>query len=320
MIDKNYNNILEKKKKKGSWYDDPNRKDVKRLEIPSYTFRHEFKDGFPAISTKKLAWKPVVTELLWFLKGDTNIKYLIDNGCNIWNKDAYNYYLKISNFKENTFTLLSFEDFVKTILVEKLNIHKIIIGYDHRFGVNRSADINDLINFGVKYNFEVEQISAKEIDDISISSTKIRKALLEGDVKTANNYLGYKYSFNGKVVEGKKNGRAIGYPTANIQIAENYKLIPKNGVYIVSSKIDEVVFYGMMNIGTNPTLGENEQTIEIHFFNFNSDIYSKEINISVIEYIREEQKFESLLALKAQLDKDKEFSMQFLTEYESTLF
>lgn len=115
MIDQNYNNILEEVLKKGSWYDDPNRKDVKRLEIPSYTFRHEFKDGFPAISTKKLAWKSVVTELLWFLKGDTNIKYLVDNGCNIWNKDAYNYYLKISNFKENTFTLLSFEDFVKTI-------------------------------------------------------------------------------------------------------------------------------------------------------------------------------------------------------------
>ena len=221
---------------------------------------------------------------------------------------------------DETFSKLTAEDFVKKILVEKLNIHKIIIGYDHRFGINRSANIDDLVNFGIKYNFEVEQISAKEIDDISISSTKIRKALLEGDVKTANNYLGYKYSFNGKVVEGKKNGRAIGYPTANVQVGENYKLIPKNGVYIVSSKINEVVFYGMMNIGTNPTLGENEQTIEIHFFNFNSDIYSKEINISIIEYIREEQKFESLIALKAQLDKDKEFSMQFLTEHESTLF
>jgi len=221
---------------------------------------------------------------------------------------------------DETFSKLTAEDFVKKILVEKLNIHKIIIGYDHRFGINRSANIDDLVNFGIKYSFEVEQISAKEIDDISISSTKIRKALLEGDVKTANNYLGYNYSFNGKVVEGKKNGRVINYPTANIQIDENYKLIPKNGVYIVSSKINEVVFYGMMNIGTNPTLGENEQTIEIHFFNFNSDIYSKEINISVIEYIREEQKFESLIALKAQLDKDKDFSIQFLTEHESTIF
>lgn len=135
MIDQNYNNILEEVLKKGSWYDDPNRKDVKRLEIPSYTFRHEFKDGFPAISTKKLAWKSVVTELLWFLKGDTNIKYLIDNDCNIWNKDAYNYYLKISNFKENTFTLLSFEDFVKTI---------------------KTCDKSDLKDWWKQENFNVE--------------------------------------------------------------------------------------------------------------------------------------------------------------------
>ena len=114
-IDVTYHNLLEKILQEGYTYEDPNRKGVNRLEIPSYTFRHEFKDGFPAISTKKLHYKNVVTELIWFLRGDTNIKYLVDNGCNIWNKDAYNYYLKISNFKENTFTLLSFEDFVKTI-------------------------------------------------------------------------------------------------------------------------------------------------------------------------------------------------------------
>ena len=219
---------------------------------------------------------------------------------------------------DETFSKLSAEDFVKLILVEKLNIHKIIVGYDHRFGINRSANFDDLLAFGVKYNFEVEQISAQEIDDISISSTKIRKALLEGDIKKANDYLGYRFSFSGNVVDGKKNGRNIGFPTANIHVCESYKLIPKNGVYIVSSKINETIFYGMMNIGTNPTLGENEQTIEIYFFNFNFDIYSKEINVSVIEYIRDEQKFESLIALKTQLEKDKEFALEFLAQHESS--
>lgn len=219
-----------------------------------------------------------------------------------------------------TFSKLSAEEFVKTILIEKLNIHKIIIGYDHRFGSNRSANIDDLINFGLKYHFEVEQISAKEIDAISISSTKIRKALLEGNVKIANEYLGYRYYFSGNIVEGKKNGRAIDYPTANILIAENYKLIPKNGVYIVSSEIENKRYYGMMNIGKNPTFGENEQTIEVHFFNFDGDIYGNKIKISVIEFIRNEQKFESLQALKQQLDKDKQFSIQFLNKYEATTF
>jgi len=221
---------------------------------------------------------------------------------------------------DEAFAKLTAEDFVKTVLVEKLNIHKIIIGYDHRFGNNRSANIDDLVNFGIKYNFEVEQISAKEIDAISISSTKIREALLEGNIKKANNYLGYAYFFTGKVVEGKRNGRTIGFPTANIEINEAYKLIPKKGVYIVSSVIENRLVYGMMNIGTNPTLGDNKQTIEIHFFNFDADIYTKEISISIIEYLRAEQKFESLMALQVQLNKDKEFSLQFLKEHEKTLF
>jgi riboflavin kinase/FMN adenylyltransferase len=217
------------------------------------------------------------------------------------------------------FSKLTAEDFVENILVKQLNIQKIIIGYDHKFGINRSANIDDLINFGKKYNFEVEQISAKEIDAISVSSTKIRKALLDGNVKTANEYLGLPYSFTGKVVEGKKNGRVIGYPTANIQIKENYKLIPKNGVYTVSSKIGSTLFYGMMNIGTNPTIGDNEQTIEVHFFNFNADIYEKNLTVSVLEFIRTEKKFESLVELQRQLDKDRKFSLDFIESHAKTV-
>lgn len=210
------------------------------------------------------------------------------------------------------FSNLTAEDFVKDILVDQLNIQKIIIGYDHRFGKNRTADINDLIAFGEKYGFEVAQIGAKEIDEIAISSTKIRKALLGGDIKLTNLYLGYSYFISGKVVEGKKIGRTIGFPTANIELSETYKLLPKNGVYIVSSKINDTLFYGMMNIGNNPTIGDNEQSIEVHFFELNQDIYNHNLQISILKHIREEQKFNSIEELKSQLENDKALSIAFI--------
>ena len=213
---------------------------------------------------------------------------------------------------DTAFSNLSAEEFVKDILVDQLNIHKIIIGYDHRFGKNRTADINDLISFGKKYDFEVAQIGAEEIDKIAISSTKIRKALLEGDVKLANQYLGYSYFISGKVIEGKKIGRTIGFPTANIEINENYKLLPKNGVYVVSSTINNVVYFGMMNIGNNPTIGDNEQTIEVHFFELHQDIYSENIQVSILKHIREEQKFSTVDELKIQLKHDKAFSQNYI--------
>ncbi|RAK23842.1 riboflavin kinase/FMN adenylyltransferase [Flavobacterium aquaticum] len=246
------------------------------------------------------------------LQQDSSIKLLntIDEKATLLEKFGIDN-LIIHPFDE-VFSNLSAEEFVKNILVNKLNIHKIIIGHDHRFGKNRTADINDLILFGKKYKFEVEQINAKEIDEIAVSSTKIRKALLEANIKLANEYLGYSYFISGKVVEGKKIGRTIGFPTANIQINENYKLLPKNGVYIVSSKIDNILHFGMMNIGKNPTLGDNEQSIEIHFFDINEDIYNKNLQISILEHIREEQKFNSLTELQAQLEKDKLFSLNYI--------
>ncbi len=246
------------------------------------------------------------------LQQDSSIKLLntIDEKATLLEKFGIDN-LIIHPFDE-AFSNLSAEEFVKNILVDKLNIHKIIIGHDHRFGKNRTADINDLIAFGKKYSFEVEQINAHEIDEIAISSTKIRKALIEGNIKLANQYLGYSYYISGKVVEGKKIGRTIGYPTANIQINENYKLLPKNGVYVVSSEIDNVLYFGMMNIGKNPTIGENDQSIEVHFFNLNEDIYNKNLQILILEHIREEQKFNSLSELQAQLDKDKLFSLNYI--------
>lgn len=223
-------------------------------------------------------------------------------------------YLLIKKFTK-AFSRLSAEDFVKKILVDKLNAKKVIIGYDHRFGRNRNADINDLRKFGDLYGFEVEEISAQDINEVSVSSTKIRKALEEGDIAKANAFLGYPFMLTGKVVKGKALGRQIDYPTANIQIAEDYKLIPKHGSYVVSSVINNQVVYGMMNIGFNPTVEGREETIEVHFFNFNKNIYNKTIQIDLLHRLRDEQKFESVEALKNQLLKDKEVSLAYIKSH-----
>jgi riboflavin kinase/FMN adenylyltransferase len=213
---------------------------------------------------------------------------------------------------DKEFSQLSAEDFVKIILVDQLHVQKIIIGYDHRFGKNRSADIKDLSLFGIKYGFEVEQISAQEIDEIAISSTKIRTSLEVGAITLANEYLGYNYFFSGTVVKGNQLGRTLGFPTANIQIDEDYKLIPKNGVYFVKSKINEKPVFGMMNIGTRPTVDGKNQSIEVHFFEFELDLYDMKITIELVDFIREEQKFESLEALKNQLFKDEQICKNYI--------
>jgi riboflavin kinase/FMN adenylyltransferase len=210
------------------------------------------------------------------------------------------------------FSRLTAEEFVKKVLVDVFKIKKIIIGHDHRFGRNRTATIDDLINFGETYDFEVEQISAEEINEVSISSTKIRNALLEGNIELATNYLGYDYSFTGIIIKGKQLGRTIGYPTANIEMDEDYKLIPNNGVYIAKSVLNGKTVFGMMNIGTRPTVDGTKQTIEINFFDFKQDLYGQKITISPLHRMRSEQKFESLDALKNQLEKDKKTALSFI--------
>jgi riboflavin kinase/FMN adenylyltransferase len=206
---------------------------------------------------------------------------------------------------DKLFSELSPREFVEKVLVNQLNIQKIIIGYDHKFGKNRAADFNDLIAFGKEFGFEVEEISAKQVDEVAVSSTKIRNSLLEGNISLANAYLGYSYMLSGNVVKGNQLGRTIGFPTANIQISENYKLIPKNGVYIVTALVNNQTIFGMMNIGVKPTLGDNSPTIEVHLLDFSEDIYGQEIQVNLIERLRDEQKFESFEALKSQLEIDK---------------
>tara|TARA_R110000868_G_scaffold203318_1_gene451112 strand:+ start:4035 stop:4991 length:957 start_codon:yes stop_codon:yes gene_type:complete len=214
---------------------------------------------------------------------------------------------------DETFSRLTAEEFVSTVLVDQFHIHKIIIGHDHRFGRNRTANIEDLINFGKQYGFEVEQISVQEINDLSVSSTKIRNALLEGNMDLANEYLGYDYFLTGTIFKGKQLGRTIGFPTANLNIEENYKLIPLNGVYIVKSTIDQKTVYGMMNIGFNPTVKGESLSIEIHYLDFDADLYNQKISVSILKYLRPEEKFDSIDTLKKQLQKDKEATTNYIT-------
>ncbi|MCF7567348.1 bifunctional riboflavin kinase/FAD synthetase [Sabulilitoribacter arenilitoris] len=223
-------------------------------------------------------------------------------------------YLLIKKFTKE-FSRLSAEDFVKQILVDRLNVKKVIIGYDHRFGRNRNANIEDLKRFGNEYNFEVEEISAQDINDVAVSSTKIRNALNEGDIAKANMYLGYNFMITGIVTKGKGLGRQLSFPTANIKVEEDYKLIPKYGSYIVSSIINNKKVYGMLNIGINPTVDGNTESIEVHFFNFNKDIYNKTIQIDLHERIRDEQKFDSIEALKNQLAKDQETAQAYIAKH-----
>lgn len=220
-------------------------------------------------------------------------------------------HLVIKEFSKE-FSKLSAEQYVKNILVDELYAKYIIIGYDHRFGKNRRANIEDLITFGRNFDFKVEEISVKDVDDIAVSSTKIRKALNNGDIKTANTFLGYNYFLTGAVVKGRQIGQQIGFPTANIYIKENYKLIPKNGVYVVKSKIENNVYFGMMNIGTNPTVDGTKQSIEIHFFEFNQNLYDKKMKIELLDHLRNEHRFESLEDLKVQLKTDKENALKFI--------
>lgn len=210
------------------------------------------------------------------------------------------------------FANLSAEEFVENVLVDQLNANYIIIGYDHQFGKDRSANIDDLKRFGTEFGFEVEEISAQDVEDVAVSSTKIRTALNQGDIETANAFLGYNYFLTGTVVKGKKLGKQLGFPTANIHVAEDYKLIPKTGVYIVKGTVNNKNVFGMMNIGNNPTVHGKHQTIEAHFFDFNADIYNEKVKIEFLQRLRDEHKFESLDELKEQLELDKINAKLFL--------
>ncbi|CDF77855.1 riboflavin biosynthesis protein RibF [Formosa agariphila KMM 3901] len=249
------------------------------------------------------------------LQKDANIKLIntIEERSTILEQSGLDY-LCVQKFSKE-FSRLTAEDFVKKILVNQLRAKRVIIGYDHHFGRNRSANIDDLRKFGEQFNFEVEEISAEDVNEVAVSSTKIRKALEAGDIDKANAYLGNPFCLNGTVITGKKIGKQLQYPTANLKIEETYKLIPKHGVYVVKSEIENKTVFGMMNIGNNPTISDDsEQHIEIHFFDFDADLYGQSLQIDMLHRLRDEKKFDSVADLKLQLQQDEKDSLRYISE------
>ena len=204
------------------------------------------------------------------------------------------------------FSRLNSVEFVRDVLVNQIGISKLIIGYDHHFGRNREGTFEDLLELANLYDFEVEQIEAQEFKDTQVSSTKIRTAIEEGDMKTARHFLGYPFMISGKVVRGAGIGRTLGFKTANIGIKDRFKIIPDNGVYAVLVNIKGTSYKGMLNIGVRPSIKDaGGRSIEVHIFEMDEDLYGLEISVSLLEKIREEKKFENIDLLKQQLEFDK---------------
>ncbi len=223
-------------------------------------------------------------------------------------------YLIIHPFDKDFSRLTAF-DFVRTILVNHLNTAELVIGYDHRFGKNREGNFEQLQEYGHMYDFKVTEIPAQDINQISVSSTKIRNAILNAELEKANEYLGYSFSLEGTVVSGEKLGNTIGYPTANIELLETYKLVPKTGAYLIRSFLHGKTIYGMMNIGNRPTVNGVKETIEVHFFDLNKDLYGRQLTIELLTFLRDEQKFSSIEELKKQLFLDKEKSLELISAH-----
>lgn len=208
------------------------------------------------------------------------------------------------------FSKLNAEEYVKDILVNQLNVEHLLVGYNHRFGKNRTANIFDLKKLGKKYKFSVSEIQAHIVNKITVSSTKIRHAINNGNIKYANSLLGHTYKLKGIVMKGRQNGKKIGFPTANVKINEREKILPKNGVYAVKVNYNKMTNLAMMNIGTNPTFSGNYISNEVHLINWDGNLYKKEIEIFFIERIRDEKKFNSIQDLSIQLQNDKNYVLK----------
>jgi len=217
---------------------------------------------------------------------------------------------------DETFAQQTPEEYIEQFLFQKIHPHTVIIGYDHKFGKDRKGDYHLLEAYGEKLNFRVKEIPEHLLHKIIVSSTKIREALLAADLETANEYLGYNYFFEGKVVDGNKLGRTLGYPTANLEIQNAEKLVPGNGIYAVETAIinrpSSIVNKGMMSIGVRPTIGESKRVIEVNIFDFDEDIYGKILRVYVKHFLREEKKFDGLEELKEQIAKDKKECLRLL--------
>ncbi len=215
------------------------------------------------------------------------------------------------------FSNLSPQEYIKEVLVEKIGTRHIIIGYDHRFGKDRKGGLKELQSYASEFGFDVEEIPEQDINDVAVSSTKIRNAILSGDAKTASEFLGYAFQLSGKVIKGDQLGRVLGFPTANLFIEENYKLIPSDGIYAVSvdfrdTETSSKSAKGMAYIGHRPTINGMSRNIEVNIFDFNEDIYGQNIRINFLEHLRGDKKFNSLEELKEQLIKDEKAARKIL--------
>jgi riboflavin kinase/FMN adenylyltransferase len=211
------------------------------------------------------------------------------------------------------FASVSYLDFIKNILIDKLKVSRLVIGYDHHFGKDREGHFQHLNEYGKKFNFKVEEVTAQKVEDTAVSSTRIRKALMAGDLRTANKFLGYYYSFRGQVVKGDEVGRTIGFPTANLQPDDPSKLIPADGIYAAMAEFQGKTYKGMLYIGMRSTLNGTKRVIEINIFNFDKNIYSEFLNVMCIEKLRDEIKFTGLDKLKEQLLRDKKDAEKILS-------
>ena len=242
--------------------------------------------------------------------GEISLLSTLEEKINLLSETGLDYLLILPFTKE--FSTQGATEFITNVLIDQLNISEIMLGYDHKFGHNREGDVHLLADVLTKTGRFVTEIPAQDVDEIIVSSTKIRTALIEGEIQTANRLLGYNYQVSGKVVLGNQLGRTIGFPTANIELTNTSKLIPGDGVYAVKLTVEGITHHGMMNIGIRPTVSNSQnRVIEVHLFDFNSDIYGKSVTITVCNHLRREQVFSGIEALTEQLKKDEVNSRRY---------
>ena len=271
---------------------------------------HELKKTLDLTSVV-LTFSPHPRKVLFPKQKDLKLITLVDEKLELLQKN--NLDVAVVYPFDISFSQLDAEEYIKKILVKQLNVKHLVIGYDHKFGKNREGNSEILKQFSDKYNFTVEEISAKDIDSINISSSKIRHNIDEGNIELANNYLGHYFFINAQVVKGKQLGNTIGYPTANLKLRDEDKLIPKIGVYFVEAVYETINYYGMMNVGTNPTVTDDlSLKLEVNIFDFDKDIYGKSIKIKFVKRIRDEIKFSNLNELIKQLHLDEETCLELV--------
>lgn len=247
-------------------------------------------------------------------QGSSELKLLstFEEKVQLLSSSGIDYLVKIPFTRE--FASLSSDDFIRQVLVAHLKTQKLVIGYDHRFGKNREGGFDYLMEHSKDYGFEVEEISRQDIEHVGVSSTRIREALALGDIHEANELLGRAYSITGFVKDGDRIGRSIGFPTANLEIPESYKLIPADGAYAVRVYVDGGFYQGMLNIGQRPTVSGQERRIEVNIFDFNEDIYNHRVKVEFVRLLRKEQKFANIDELKNQLNKDRLQAIDILNQ------